>query len=94
MSDLFLYRDTVGREIKRRINIAVWAYAYEVEHDSIVDDHTFDAECRKVDPSISTNRPDLDVFFRTIFHPDTGMWIHHHPELNKVEELYRKWYKR
>lgn len=92
MKPLFPYRTFVEREVKRRINVAVWAYAYEIENASIVDDHKFDAECRKINSSISTNRPHLDEFFRTTFQSDTGMWIHHHPELAKVAEIYRRYY--
>ena len=40
-------------ERKRRINLALWAYAYEVQDDPLVDDATFDREARLVDPSIA-----------------------------------------
>ena len=32
----------VERERRRRINVALWAYAYEERDDPIVDDATFD----------------------------------------------------
>lgn len=70
--------------------VALWAYTYEFENISLVDDGTFDRECRLVDSSISTGHAKLDLFFRDVFHPDTGIWIHQHPELNKVAALYER----
>lgn len=93
MQNLFHYRTQVERETRRRIMLSVWAYAYEFDHTSLVSDHIYDAESRLVDVSILTTRPDLDHFFRTQFMADSGMWIWQHPELEKVERLYRKWYK-
>lgn len=93
MSNLFHYRTSVEIETRRRIMVAVWAYAYEFEDETVVPDAHFDAECRLINPSISTTRPDLDMFFRTNFHPDTGMWIHKHPELHKVKDTYNRYYK-
>ena len=36
---------------------------------------------------IDTNRPDLDLFFRENFTPDTGNWVTMHPEKEKLELL-------
>lgn len=94
MQNLFHARLNVERETRRRIMVAIWAYAYEFENVSLVSDHHFDAECLKVNLSISTTRPDLDKWFRENFQPDTGMWIHKHPELDKVEKTYRRYYAR
>lgn len=77
-------------ERRRRIRLSLWAYAYELQNVSLVSDHVFDEAAKLVDPSVSTGRPTLDQFFRTEFHPDTGMWIRQHPELLKVAALYRK----
>ena len=73
--------------------MAVAAYAYEFDHNIIMSDHEFDAECLKIDPSIDTGRPHLDHFFRTEFAACTGVWIHQHPELEKVKQTYNRWYK-
>ncbi len=94
MQNLFHYRTQVEHETRRRIMVSVWAYAYEFDNVSLVNDHHFDAECRRINPAISTGRPALDDFFRTVFHPDTGMWIHKHPELEKVAQTYNRWYKK
>lgn len=67
-------------EIRRRINVAVWAYAYEIENDPLVDDATFDREALLVRPEITTDYPLLDRFFQTEFAPYTGQWVHRHPD--------------
>lgn len=68
--------------------MAVWAYAYEFESDNLVEDHVFDAKCMKIDVSISTDRPDLDEFFRKNFEPHTGMWIRKHPNVPRLKAIY------
>lgn len=93
MSNLFLIRTRVERERHRRIRMSVAAYAYEFMDSPIISDHEFDSECRKINPSIDTGRPDLDHFFRTEFDACTGQWIHHHPELDKVKQLYERYYR-
>ena len=82
------------KETKRRINLAVWAYAYEFDHKSLAPDHTFDFESYCVNLTITTNRPDLDAWFVQNFNPCTGMWIHNHPELDKIKSLYERHYKK
>lgn len=80
----------IERERKRRIDVAVWAYAYEIRNESLVDDATFDREARRlIDPTIDTGRPKLDAFFRAEFTPDTGMWVHKHPDKAGLERVYR-----
>jgi len=76
----------IEQERKRRINVSVWAYAYEIDNEPLVSDEEYDRECRLVDLSIETGR--LDEWFRANFQPDTGMWIHNHPELDRVENIY------
>lgn len=79
-------------ERRRRIMVSVWAYAYELASPpvSLVPDHIFDAECYMLAAGlhIDTDRLDLDYWFRGSFDPSTGMWIHKHPELDKIERLY------
>lgn len=85
------FGQTWGSEVeierKRRINLAAWAYAYEIENDPIVDDATFDREAALVRPNIETGRPELDQFFKTIFAPFTGQWIHEHPDKEKLPRI-------
>lgn len=85
-----IIRSSVEIETNRRIKLSMWAYTYEFENRSIVSDAVFDVECMMVDLSINTNRPDLDVWFRENFNPSTGMWIHKHPELEKIAKLVAK----
>lgn len=75
-----IWGDEVEIERKRRINIAVWAYAYEVENDILVSDAVFDAECLKVNLMLDTGNKKLDAFFRKYFQPHTGLWVHKHPD--------------
>lgn len=74
-------------ERRRRILISVWAYAYEYLDTSLVDDHTFDAECYKVNQNFATGNAELDAFFRSHFSPDSGMWVHHHPNKTELERI-------
>lgn len=79
-------------ETRRRIIVSVWAYAYEVKNVSLVPDNVFDAECYMLAANlrIDTDRLDLDYWFRGAFDPSTGMWIHKHPELDKIAKLYER----
>lgn len=77
-------------ERKRRIQVSLWAYAYEFENVSMVDDATFDREARLINPSIETGHERLDEFFREHFDPSTGMWVHNHPQLAKLRQLYQR----
>ena len=51
-------------------------------------DGEYDELSATVDVSVDTGAPDLDWFFVEHFSPDTGQWIHKHPELEKVKKLY------
>lgn len=81
------YSERVCLETRRRIRLAIAAYAYEVLMDPIMTDSEFDDLARSVDLSVSTRRPDLDKWFRSRFSPHTGMWIHSHPDRARVEQL-------
>lgn len=80
-------------ERRRRILLTIWAYAYEFENVSLVPDHVFDEEARKVDLSQSTGSRKLDNFFKREFAPDTGMWIAKHPDLHRVRKAYLRHHK-
>lgn len=90
MQNLFHVVTRVEKERRRRIMLSLWAYAYEFEARPLVSDAVFDAECLKVDKTIKTGR--LDDFFEKVFQAHTGMWIHSHPELDKVKKLYERLY--
>tara|TARA_B110000483_G_C18006265_1_gene469292 strand:- start:90 stop:359 length:270 start_codon:yes stop_codon:yes gene_type:complete len=85
--------DRISEEIKRRIKISVAAYAYEIMNDSIMSDAEFDEECQKVDVTITTGNIFMDQWFVKEFDASTGQWIHNHPQLKRLDELYKKYYK-
>jgi len=64
----------VCQETKRRCNVLLWAYAYEVKNHSIVDDHHFDRVCYEIDTNIETGHKVMDKWFKENFKPWTGCW--------------------
>lgn len=84
----------VETERRHRIRLSVAAYAYEFLNTSIMSDADFDELALQIDPQVSTGHAVMDQFFRTEFQPDTGQWIHKHPELDKVKNVYERVYKR
>ena len=81
-------------ERRNRIKLSVAAYAYEFDNTSIMSDADFDEFALLIEPQVSTGHALLDKFFRTEFQPDTGQWIHKHPELARVKYVYERFYKR
>lgn len=81
------------RQIWLRIRLAVAAYTYEYEATSIMSDADYDRLSKEVNPKISTGNRKLDAFFRKHFHPDTGQWVHKHPEKHKLKRIYETYHK-
>jgi hypothetical protein len=75
-------------ERRKRIRLAVAAYAYETQSDSIMSDAEFDALAQSIDPDVSTFDWELDDFFATEFAPHTGVWVHKHPGLAGLARVY------
>lgn len=75
-------------EKKRRIQVVMWAYAYEIENDSLVSDFVYDDTCRKIDLSVDTDDPEMDAWFREHFFPDSGMWVYKHPHFDRLKVTY------
>lgn len=86
MIDLFKWGNPIEVERQRRIRLSRWAYAYEVRDKPVVSDETFDTVCRASEPEIDTGH--LDEWWRMMFNPSTGMWIHSHPEMDKLGQLH------
>lgn len=84
------YKQTkIERERQRRIVISLWAYAYEFRDQIFVGDAEFDKVCNEIDLDINTGNEEMDDWFREHFYPDTGQWIHDHPHLERLEEIYQ-----
>lgn len=82
----------VEHERRNRIRIAVYAYAYEFRDESLVSDSEYDDLARRINPSLFTGNPTLDAFFMLHYTPDSGMWIHKHPDLAGVERILTTYY--
>lgn len=81
-------------ETRNRITLSLYAYAYEFDNTSIVTDSMFDELSLIINPKEKTNNKKLDKFFKQHFQPCTGMWIHKHPELEKIKNIYEKYFKK
>ena len=83
-----------NKEIRNRILIAVYAYAYEFRNESLIDDHEYDKLAQEIDVNISTNNMMLVKFFKDCYVSYSGSWILKHPEIEKIIEIYNKYFKR
>lgn len=80
---------TIELETKKRIDIAVWAYAYEYHDDPLVSDAMFDEECGKINLDINTTNPQMDKWFKKEFSAFTGQWVYKHPNKEGLERIYK-----
>lgn len=80
-------------QTRKRIKVAVAAYAYEVVSRPIMTDSEFDAMATEIDLSIPTARPDMDEWFKREYQPHTGQWIWKHPQLVRIGEIYERQYR-
>ena len=83
-----------NKEIRNRILISVYAYAYEFLDESLIDDYEYDKLAQEIDVNISTNNMMLDKFFNDCYVSYSGSWILKHPEIEKIVEIYNKYFKR
>ena len=82
-----------NKEIRNRILVSVAAYAYEYLNSPIMSDSEFDTLAQQIDLTQDTGNKKMDDFFKNNFNADSGMWIHKHPEKNKLKYLYDNYYK-
>lgn len=86
-------------ETKRRIDLAVAAWAYENTGDATLSDAKFDKLAYSIRPEVSTVRDHMDAkekrrarkldkFFKEVFKPFTGQWVHSHPDKHLLERIY------
>lgn len=85
-------RTPIEEEVHNRIKLSLYAYAYEMENDSLITDDEFDQRALGINPEMRTGNEEMDEFFRTRFSPHTGQWIHHHPDIAGLADLYKKYY--
>ena len=85
-------QDLESIERKRRINVLIWAYGYEFYNSSVVPDSVFDDTCKLINLDTSTGNKLYDDWFKANFDTDTGQWIHKFPDLDRIKELYLKYY--
>lgn len=77
------------KETKRRIMIAIAAYAYEIKNDPIWSDEKFDRKALRINLKQKTGNKRMDKWFRENFDPSTGMWVHNHPDRKGLLRIYR-----
>lgn len=83
-----MFKTAAQIETRKRILVAVAAYAYEMRNVSIMSDAEFDSLARSIDLKIATGRIEMDIWFMCNFNPSTGMWIWNHPDLKGIERIY------
>lgn len=79
-------------EVRRRIQVSVGAYAYEIANKPIMSDAQWDQQAAQIDRWMGTCHPLLDEFFVAEFSPMTAMWIHNHPELGGIKRIFTRYY--
>lgn len=79
-------------EVRRRIQIAVGAYGYEIANKPIMTDAQWDFAAATIDRHMGTCHPIMDEFFVSEFSPMTAMWIHDHPELGGIKRIFDRYY--
>lgn len=74
----------ICQETMNRVRLSLAAYAYEYGYPQFMTDAQFDELSKSIDLSVKTGNEKLDAFFENHFEPCTGMWIHNHPEKEKL----------
>lgn len=86
---------SLTEQVRRdRIRIAVAAWAYEHNHKPSMSDGDYDALSERVHShrNVSTGNHRLDRFFQRSFDPDTGLWVHRHPNIAGLENIYARYH--
>lgn len=77
----------MNEQKKIRSRLAVLAAAYELYDVSLVSDEEYDQLSTQVRLNVHTGHKVLDEWFRDNYQPDTGMWIHGHPDLPRIRRI-------
>lgn len=91
-----MYRPSLVEQVRRnRIRLSVAAWAYENNHKPTMSDQAYDALSQQVQAqlNIATGNHRLDRFFQRHFTPDTGLWIHKHPNPQALENIYARYHQ-
>jgi hypothetical protein len=86
---------TLIEQVRRdRIIVAVAAWAYEKNYKPTMSDGDYDQLCERVHSqrNVATGNHRLDRFFQRSFDPDTGLWVHRHPDQAGLENIYARYY--
>lgn len=94
LESLGFYEQFAIDQRRYRIRLSLAAYAYEFHDSSIMTDAEFDELSSKVDVNVDTGNQEMDKFFRDHFDSSTGQWIWNHPELDKIEWIYKRYFER
>jgi hypothetical protein len=81
----------ISEEIRNRTQVAAAAYAYEVLNDPIMSDAAYDALALKIRPEVKTGNDTFDNFFATKYNPNTGSWVHQHPDIGSLKRVLAFW---
>lgn len=75
-------------QIRRdRIRISMFAYAYDILGEPLVSDSDYDSLAKTLDNTTSTDNEIMDTFFKEEYVNHSGMWIHKHPQLERIRQL-------
>jgi len=88
MDDKPVWGSDVEKERRNRIKLSVAALSYETYSVSIMSDSDFDRLALEINPQMPTGNTILDKFFVEQFSPDTGQWIHKHPDKAGLERIF------
>ena len=78
------------KETRNRIRLSLAAHMYEKHNDSFMSDSEYDSLSLKIDVTKRAGNRKMDKFFRDHFTPDSGIWIHKHPERDKLEQICQR----
>jgi hypothetical protein len=89
---------SVELEVRRRIALAIAAYAYEFSDTPIMSDEEYDEISKLIDPNRETSygnrdNTDIDKYFSEYYTPYSGQWVHNHPAIEDIKYLYNTHYK-
>ena len=75
-------------ETWRRDQLAAVTFGIELRGHSIMLESDWDCIAARIDRTMGTCRPVVDEFFAAEFSPMTTAWIHRHPELDRIGEIF------